>query len=93
MAKKKKKVGALKIHLKKPTTLTFTDLKDWVIWQFPRKIGKGLCGAVCSPEPDQGWYPAVIHLKDKVVEVHGHLEDQFESPNDAADWVAESLKK
>jgi hypothetical protein len=93
MAKKKKTVGSLKIHLKKPTKLTFNDLKDWVIWQFPRKIGMGLCGAVFSPEPEEGWYPAVIDLKNKVVQVHGHLEQQFGSPNDAADWVAETLKE
>jgi hypothetical protein len=93
MTKKKKKVGSINIRLKKPTVLTFTELNSWVIWQFPRQVDKGLCGAVCPPDPEEGWYPAVIHLKEKVVQVHGHLDNKFKSPNDAADWVAESLKK
>lgn len=90
MAKKKKKVGAISILLKKPTILTFAELNRWVIWQYPRQIDKGLCGAVCPPDPAEGWYPAVIHLKDKMVHVHGHLDNKFDSPNEAADWLAES---
>jgi hypothetical protein len=55
-------------------------------------VDKGLCGAVRPPVSKHGWYPAVIRLKEKVVQVHGHLDKKFDSPNDAADWVAETLK-
>lgn len=93
MAKKKKTIGSIIILQKEPTQLTFNELNSWIIWQFPRQKDKGLCGAVCPPDPAEGWYPAVIYLKEKVVQVFGHLDKKFESPNDAADWVAEDLKK
>lgn len=92
MADLTKKVDTIMIKLDQPTELTFSELHTWVIWQFPRQVKKGLCGAVRPPIPDHGWYPAVIHLKEKIVQVHGHLDQKFISPNDAADWVAESLK-
>lgn len=90
MAAQTKKVEAIMINLDQPTELTFTDLHTWVIWQYPRQIGKGLCGAVRPPVPEHGWFPAVIRLKEKAVLVHGHLEQKFDSPNEAADWVAAS---
>lgn len=80
------------IKLDQPTELTFADLHTWVIWQYPRQIGKGLCGAVRPPVPEHGWLPAVIRLKEKVVQIHGHIDQSFDSPNAAADWVAETLK-
>ncbi len=92
MATLTKQVGSVDISLDRPTELAFSELTTWVIWQFPRQVDKGLSGAVCPPSPDQGWFPAVIRLKEKVVHVHGHLDEKFESPNDAADWVAETLK-
>jgi hypothetical protein len=92
MADNTKKVDAIMIKLDQPTELTFADLRTWVIWQYPRQIGKGLCGAVRPPVPEHGWFPAVIRLKEKVVQIHGHIHQSFDTPNAAADWLAESLK-
>lgn len=92
MADLTKKVDAIMINLDQPTELSFKELHTWVIWQYPRQVDKGLCGAVCPPIAEHGWYPAVIRLKEKAVQVHGHIEKMFDSPNDAADWVAETLK-
>lgn len=92
MADQTKQVDSITIRLDQPTELTFSELHTWVIWQYPRQIDKGLCGAVRSPVPEDGWYPAVIRLKEKVVQVHGHLDKKFGSPNAAADWVADALK-
>ena len=91
--KKKKKIGSVSIKRKGPTILTFAELYRWVVWQYPRQFGKGLCGAVCSSEPEEGWYPALIYLKDKVVHVYGHLDQKFSTPEEAADWAAENAKK
>jgi hypothetical protein len=87
-----KKVDTIMLKTDQPTELSFTDLYTWVIWQYPRQAGKGLCGAVRPPVPEQGWFPAVIRLKEQVVQVHGHLDKKFDSPNEAAEWAAESLK-
>jgi hypothetical protein len=92
MAELTKKVDEIMIKVDQPTELTFSELYSWVIWQYPRQVDKGLCGAVRPPVSKHGWYPAVIRLKEKVVQVHGHLDKKFDSPNDAADWVAETLK-
>lgn len=80
------------IKLDQPTELPFADLHTWVIWQYPRQIGKGLCGAVRPPVAEHGWLPAVIRLKEKAVQIHGHINQSFDSPNAAADWLAETLK-
>jgi hypothetical protein len=87
-----KQVDTIMIKLDQPTELTFSDLYTWVIWQYPRQVEKGLCGAVRPPLPEHGWLPAVIRLKEKVVLVHGHVDKSFSYPAAAADWVAESLK-
>ena len=87
-----KKVEAISIRLDRPTELTFSQLHTWVIWQYPRQADKGLSGAVHPPVPDHGWYPAVIRLKEKVALVYGHLDQKFDTPNDAADRVMEASK-
>jgi hypothetical protein len=92
MADLEKKVDEIMIKLDQPTELSFSDLHTWVIWQYPRPVGKGLCGAVRPPLPEHGWLPAVIRLKEKIVQIHGHVGQQFDSPNAAADWVADALK-
>lgn len=68
-----------------PTELTFLELETWVIWQFPRKKGAGLCGAVRPPIPQHGWYPAIILPKEKHVQVLAHLHTTFTSPEEACD--------
>ena len=93
MTDKTKKVDTIIIKLDQPTDLSFTDLHTWVIWQYPRQAGKGLCGAVRPPLPEHGWLPAIIRLKEKHVQIHGHIDQHFDTPAAAADWIAESLKK
>jgi hypothetical protein len=82
-----KKVDAIMIRRDQPTELTFSELHTWVIWQYPRQVDKGLSGAVRPPVPDHGWFPAVIRLKEKVVLVHGHLDQKFDTPSAAAEWL------
>jgi hypothetical protein len=67
------------------TELTFHDLATWVIWQFPRKKGGGLCGAVRPPIPQHGWYPAIILPKEKRVQVLAHLHATYPTPEEAGD--------
>jgi hypothetical protein len=69
-----------------PTELPLQELFTWVIWQFPRKEGGGLLGAVRPPSSEYGWFPAIIHNKNKTVMVHGHVERPFDSPEAAVDY-------
>jgi hypothetical protein len=69
-----------------PTELPLKELFTWVIWQFPRKQGNGLLGAVRPPTSKYGWFPAIIHNKNKTVMVHGHVERPFDSPEAAVDY-------
>jgi hypothetical protein len=69
-----------------PTELPLQALFTWVIWQFPRKKGGGLLGAVRPPTTRHGWFPAIIHNKNKTVLVHGQVERSFDTPEAAADY-------
>ena len=60
------------LHKDKPTTLTFKELNDWVIWQIPHPVGNGLCGAVKSSMPEHLWIPAIIDVKKEKVQVCMH---------------------
>lgn len=79
--------AGIDLDAKKPTTLTFGELYTWVIWQFPRKKDGGLCGAVHPPTANQGWFPAIIHNKDKRVLVHAHLNESFTTPEAAVEYL------
>ena len=92
-AQKKYKVANITLNKNKPTQLTYDDLFDWVIWQFPKiQEGGGLCGAVRLSIPDHQWYPAIIYLKEKKVVVYGHVADQFPSPETASDHFYQNGK-
>jgi len=67
--------------------LTFHDLETWVIWQFPRKKDSGLVGAVRPSLPEHGWYPAIIYPKEKRVQVYGHLNTLYNSPEEASESI------
>jgi hypothetical protein len=69
-----------------PTELPLQELFTWVIWQFPRKQAGGLLGAVRPPMAQHGWFPAIIHSKNKTVLVHGQVERPFDTPEAAADY-------
>lgn len=81
-------IGGLVLQIGKPTRLTFGQLRTWVIWQFPRRKAERLCGAVHPPGDTHGWYPALIDGKKERAEVYGHLDQVFDSPEAAADWLA-----
>jgi hypothetical protein len=88
MSEQEQLVASVAIRTDRPTQLSFSQLYNWVIWQFPRLKGAGLCGAVRPPIANHGWYPALIRQQDKRVIVHGHLDREFTTPSDAADWLA-----
>ncbi len=70
-----------------PTTLSFTDLYSWVIWQFPRPAAGGVCGAVRPPGEGYSWYPAVIETRRAKVQVFAHLEQSYATPEAAAEYL------
>jgi len=85
--RKKRIVAEITIRTDRPTELTFADLYTWVIWQYPRRKGSGLCGAVRPSLANHSWFPALIKHHDKRVVIHGHIEREFLTPNAAADWL------
>jgi len=87
MSSKRQEVAKVLIRSDRPTDLTFAELYTWVIWQFPRPKGAGLCGAVRPPIANHSWLPALIKSRDRRVVVYGHLEQEFATPAQAADWL------
>ncbi len=86
MGEDTKKIASVQLGIKKPTTLSMKDLYSWVVWQIPRALDDGLCGAVRPPIAGHGWFPAIILLKTKSVRVYAHLEQEFSSPESAFDY-------
>lgn len=89
MSENASRVAGITLFTDKPTPLTFQDLFNWVIWQFPRPKASGLCGAVRPPLADHGWYPALIIVDDEKVQVYGHVKTEFSSPEAAADYFSD----
>lgn len=87
MAKESLIIADVALDTREPTTLTFGDLYTWVIWQFPRKMDGGLCGAVHPPTANEGWFPAIILNKEKRVSVHGHVDGAFATPEAAIEYL------
>lgn len=87
MPKQSQNISGLQLNMEKPTTFTFKQLFNWVIWQVPEPLEKALCGAVKPPTSDAKWYPAIIHVKEKKVHVYGHLETLFDSPEAASNYL------
>lgn len=87
MSAKRREVESLQLRLDGPTDLSLDDLYTWVVWQFPRLKKSRLCGAVRPPIADHNWYPALISRNDKRVSVYGHLDQDFETPAEAASWL------
>ena len=67
-------------------------MQEWVIWQFPKKIAHGFCGAVHPPLQKHGWFPALIHPEKNEIQIHGHLANSFDTPELAADYLIADLK-
>jgi len=79
-------VANINLSKQQPTKLTFQKLYTWVIWQFPIPKGDGLYGAVHPPIPEHGWYPAVILVEEKCVNVFAHLNRRFSTPETASEF-------
>lgn len=80
-----KQIGQLQFHPDQPTQYSFADLHNWVIWQFPRANGQGLCGAVHPPIAGYGWLPALIHPVRQNAIIYGHSLQTYPTPEAAAD--------
>lgn len=80
-------IGALEVELEEPTECAFTDLADWVLWQFPKLRGGWLCGAAHPPHPGYGWIPARIQPKKERVLLFAHAVEPLATPEEAADWI------
>lgn len=76
-----------------PTRLTMHQLRHWVIWQFPRRKGKGLCGAVRPSIAGHGWYPAIVEADKKRVLVYGNIPAPLDSPESAVKALEALLEK
>ena len=87
MPKLSQTISGVQLNLEKPTTCTFKQLFNWVIWQIPEPVEKALSGAVKPPIPEAEWYPAIIHVKEKKVQVFGHIETLFDSPEAASRYL------
>lgn len=72
----------------KPTLVSFDDVHDWIIWQFPRLKRGWLCGAVHPPSQEYGWLPAAVHPEKEQLRIHAHAATPFTSPEAAANWLA-----
>ncbi len=81
-------VASVNLKTNEPTELKAADLYTWIIWQYPRKLKQGLCGAVRPPLVGHGWYPAEIIQARKTILVHGEVFKPFETPSEAADWLS-----
>ena len=93
MRVEKKEIAQLKLDATKPTTFNLKLLRDWVIWQFPKKRVSGYFGAVHPPLAKHGWLPAVIHLDKNEAQIHGHVSETFDTPELAADYLTANNKK
>ncbi len=81
-------IANLSFNAAQPTVIAANQLTSWVIWQFPRRKGNHLCGAVHSPQKDFGWLPALIEKDGANLHIFAHLTDTFSTPEVAADWLA-----
>lgn len=89
MSSEVKMIGGIELHTDRPTALSFEELYTWVIWQFPRRLRRGYCGAVRPPVPDHCWLPAVIEVDKQHVQVYGHVDEKYASPELAAEFFSE----
>ena len=87
---KKKIVAGIELHPDRPTIVTFQQLFQWVIWQFPIRRQKGFCGAVRPPEAGQEWIPAIIQSDNKRVQVYAHVGETFPTPETAVEYFSTS---
>ncbi len=85
-------IAGIRLRTDRPTGLSYRQLYQWVIWQFPRPQKKGFCGAVRPPIAEHEWIPAVIHADKERVEVYAHLNQMFPSPETAVEYFYQEKK-
>lgn len=85
-------IAGIRLRTDRPTTATFADLGEWVLWQFPQRERKGYRGAVRPALADQQWLPAIIQADRGRVQIYGHLDDGYPSPETAVAYFTESHK-
>jgi hypothetical protein len=83
MNSSEKAIAGVTLRSKKPTTVPFSAIADWVIWQFPQREKKGYRGAVRPPGEQYSWLPAVVLPETESVRVYGHLDEAYHTPETA----------
>ncbi len=89
MSVQNKVVAGLKFRSDRPTTLTYKQLFQWVIWQFPRPQKRGFCGAVRPPTLEDEWMPAIIQVDNERVQVYAHVGETFPTPETAVAYFSD----
>ena len=84
-------IGSVELLPDGPTELSFSDLKDWVIWQFPSPHGGWLDAAAHPARTGYGWIPARVQPLKRRVLLYATLPGPLNSPEEAAKWIANSL--
>lgn len=90
MSSDKTILGSVEVQDNAPTEFTFSELQDWVLWQFPRQQGGWLDAAAHPAEPQYGWLPARIQPLRRRVLLYANSPQPYDSPEEAARWIAES---
>ena len=91
MSKKTERMGSVEVHQEQPTQVTFSDLSDWVLWQFPRSQDGWLDGAAHPPMAQYGWIPARIQPRNEQVILYAHCCSPLSTPEEAAEWIANQM--
>lgn len=87
MSSQERTIANLSINKDRTTDLSFDELYSWVIWQFPRKRGNWLYGAIRPPIANHSWLPALIKPSETRVQVHGYANRDFDTPDEALEWL------
>lgn len=77
-------VSGIELSQSEPTPLSVKDLREWVIWQFPRHTAKAHYAAVKPSIEGHGWYPAVVDMGRKRVTVYANVDEALDSPEAAS---------
>jgi hypothetical protein len=83
-------IAGIKLRKDRPTTASFADLGEWVLWQFPRRERRGYRGAVRPASADQQWLPAIIQADRGRVQIYGHIDASYPSPETAVAYFTET---
>ncbi len=90
MSSKTRAIGSIQVELEQATELSFADLYEWVLWQFPRLKGGWLLGAAHPPQAAYGWIPVRIQPLKQRVQLFAHNVEPLPSPEEAVSWLDEN---